>query len=308
MRVTFIVPTLGHSPWLGDCLAAVRRDAGREDRIWVVDQGPQPQRSLDCHRHLRLETNLGFAGGCNHALGEVESTYAALINDDALIELGWTETLVGQLEERADVASVQGLNLRLDAPQQVDGGGLAWNRWWQAVQLGHQCDASEMPPAPAEVFGVSATAAIYRHEALRQVALDDGSIFDPRLFAYYEDVDLAIRLRAAGFRALRGDASARHAGSITGDRLGGDKVRWLTRNRVWVVARLLGTAFPSYLPTLRQRELRDLAHDLASFDFATARSRVSGWREATRGLDGFAHDGPPLVPIAELIGAQKDAA
>ncbi len=49
-----------------------------------------------------------------------------------------------------------------------------------------------------EIFGVSATAAVYRREALRAVA-SGGEVFDPRLGSYYEDVDLAGRLRAAGF-------------------------------------------------------------------------------------------------------------
>ena len=79
--------------------------------------------------------------------------------------------------------------------------------------------AGSAPPSERrarEVFGVSATAALYRARGARG-GRRRGQLFDPRLVSYYEDVDLAGRLRAAGYRALWvPEARARHAGSITG--------------------------------------------------------------------------------------------
>src|SRR5207248_1208705 len=47
---------------------------------------------------------------------------------------------------------------------------------------------------PIPAWGVSATAALYRREALGE------TIFDETLFAYYEDVDLCARLHESGWR------------------------------------------------------------------------------------------------------------
>jgi GT2 family glycosyltransferase len=65
--------------------------------------------------------------------------------------------------------------------------------------------------APAEVFAWSGTSVL-----LRRAYLDQVGIFDPRLFAYYEDLDLAWRGRAQGWRYLYVPGSvARHAHAAT---------------------------------------------------------------------------------------------
>ncbi|RMD98987.1 MAG: hypothetical protein D6812_12480, partial [Deltaproteobacteria bacterium] len=51
------------------------------------------------------------------------------------------------------------------------------------------------------VFGVTGAAGFYRRAALEEVALG-GEFFDRDFFAYYEDVDLAWRLRKKGWRTL----------------------------------------------------------------------------------------------------------
>lgn len=64
---------------------------------------------------------------------------------------------------------------------------------------------------PEEVFAWSGTSVL-----LRPAYLDDTGLFDQRLFAYYEDVDLAWRGRARGWRYLYVPRSvARHAHAAT---------------------------------------------------------------------------------------------
>jgi N-acetylglucosaminyl-diphospho-decaprenol L-rhamnosyltransferase len=61
------------------------------------------------------------------------------------------------------------------------------------------------------VLGPSGAAAAYRRSALEDVGL-----FDERIFIYYEDVELALRLRAAGWRcAVAPKAICVHLGSAT---------------------------------------------------------------------------------------------
>jgi GT2 family glycosyltransferase len=64
---------------------------------------------------------------------------------------------------------------------------------------------------PAEVFAWSGTSVLLRRAYLEQVGL-----FDPKLFAYYEDLDLAWRGRAQGWRYLYVPGSVvRHAHAAT---------------------------------------------------------------------------------------------
>jgi GT2 family glycosyltransferase len=151
------------------------------------------------------------------------------------------------------------------------------------------------------VFGVSATAALFRREALLATALGDGQVFDERLISYYEDVDLACRLRAAGFAALSVPAArARHAGSATGRTLGGARWAAIYGNRHLVLARHLGSAYWGRLPALLARDGRDLARAALARDGSRLAGIARGWARAARHLPAYARRGAPSVPLPDF--------
>ena len=299
--LSVIVPTLGHSTELVPCLEALRRDAGEVLEILLVVQGgagvAEAERLAD--RVLRAASTLGFAAANNLGLGVACGAFLATVNDDAIVEEGWSRALLDALERRPEAAAAQGINVRLDDPSTVDGAGLAWNRAWQAIQIGHGRPLAEVRPESGEateIFGVSATAAIYRRSALDRLGG-----FDERLFAYYEDVDLACRLRGLGASALLVPmATVRHAGSVSGRRLRGGKQRWIYRNRQLVLARLLGRAFWPRWPKILLRDVADLWRAARRGEAAVAAGIVAGVGEAFLRMPGFAHLGRPLVPLDEL--------
>jgi GT2 family glycosyltransferase len=399
-EVTAVVPTVGRSPWLAACLQALRRQADAASlEILVVDQAPQPLQLPPglADRVLRPERNLGFAGGTNLGLAAARGELLATVNDDAVVAPGWLAALTAALRADPRAAAAQGINILggpagmepggaggqpgergRDEPERIDGCGLGWNRWWQAIQIGHgkplppltgedQAPAlpaasgqAAMPPAAAsmakappaasrlaqvssssfelashpqpaavavaEIFGVSATAALFRRTALEQVALG-GQVFDPRLVSYYEDAELAGRLRAAGFRALLAPAArARHAGSASGRTGTAGRERWrlIYGNRYLAAARLLGRGLWPRLPLMLLRDLLDLAgpaallHPLRRRDDRglpgesgaghaaplSHRGRftgmVAGWGRALRQLPSFARIGTPAPAPAEV--------
>ncbi len=297
-----IVPTLGLSPWLIPCLEALRRDGGQDLEILLVVQGEaevaEAERLAD--RVLRTASNLGFAAANNSGLAAAGGDFLATVNDDAIVGDGWCRRLLDALEQQPKAAAAQGINLRLDDPSTIDGCGLAWNRTWQAIQIGHGEQAPETG-ASMEIFGVSATAAVYRRSALAQLAGDGLAAFDQRLFAYYEDVDLACRLRGEGYSALLVPAAtARHAGSVSGKRLAGGKRRLIYRNRQLVLARLLGRAFWRRWPGILLRDAADLWQAVRRRDTSAASGIVAGLCGAVVRWPAFARLGPPLVPLDEL--------
>jgi GT2 family glycosyltransferase len=301
-RVSAVVPTLGRSPLLVPCLAALRRDGGGELELIVVDQGERaaalPAGLAD--RVLRPGQNLGFAAGTNLGIAAATGELVATVNDDVLVEPGWTAALAAALAADPGAAAAQGVNLQLAAPALADGCGLAWNRRWQAVQRGHGQPAPPATAAVTEVFGVSATAALFRRAALAAVALR-GEVFDSRLGSYYEDVELAGRLRAAGYRALAvAAARARHAGSTTGRTVSRERWRRIYGNRYLAAARLLGGAFWPRLPAMALRDLLDLARAALAGDLARFAGIPGGWARALRRLPAFARRGAPAVPLNEI--------
>lgn len=304
--VSVVVPTMGASPWLAESLDALRRE-DPEAEILLVDQSPGgvgPNPAVD--RVLRQPPGAGFAAANVAAFQEAGGDFVATVNDDAVVEPGWLAALVAALEDDPGAAAVQGANLRprsaagdaLDGDV-LDGAGIAWNRWWQAVQIGHgRPPATGAGDAPREVFGVAATAALYRRAALDRL---DGPAFDPALVSYYEDVELAVRLRAAGHRALVVPrARARHAGSTSGARLPRRGLDLIYGNRWLVLARLLGGELRRAAPRAVERDLRDLGRALLYRQLATVRGILGGWRHYRRLRHRFVHAGPPLVAASEL--------
>jgi GT2 family glycosyltransferase len=282
MTLSAVIPTLGRSPLLIPCLQALLRE---EAEIVLVDQGERPADLPEglADRVLRPGRNLGFAAATNLGIAAARGEWIATVNDDALVEPGWAAALTAELAADPKAAAAQGVNLLLDDPELADGCGIAWNRWWQAVQVGHGKGA---PPADAgvrEVFGVSATAAVFRREALRTVAPGGGEVFDESLGSYYEDVDLAVRLRAAGYRALLVPAArARHAGSLTGRTLSRERWRLIYGNRWRVARRHLDGGFWPRVPLLALRDGVDLGRALLRGDGALAAGIVAGWGRALR--------------------------
>jgi GT2 family glycosyltransferase len=304
-RVVAVVPSLGAPASLARALERLRAELAPVggDLVWI-HQGARepPPLAAPRERLLRFERPLGFARAVNAGLAAArDAELVAVVNDDLEPAPGWLAPLVAALAADRTLGAVQGVHLRTDDPRRADGCGLAWNRWLQAVQIGH----GEPPPSPAaapfEVFGVSATAALYRRSALDSVELPGGAVFDERLDSWYEDVDLAVRLRAAGWGALCVPAArAHHAGGATGAERPFRRARRVAGNRWLVVARLLGRRFPGAVPLLLARDLADLAGALRAGEIARAAALPAGWLAAARRLPAFARLGAPLVARSEL--------
>ncbi|MEM6792342.1 MAG: glycosyltransferase [Acidobacteriota bacterium] len=310
-RLSIVVPTAGKSPYLESCLRQLRGDAAGAELILAVAPGVPIEATVAeaaglCDRVL--EVPAGFAAANNAAFAAAEGDYLATVNDDALIEPGWSSALTAFLDRRPGVAAVQGLVLQHDparqGPERLDGAGIGWNAWLQAVQIGRDAGTPARFKTPRPIFGVSATAAVYRRAALEKLPGGLASAFDPRLFAYYEDVDLALRLRAAGHQAwLVPEARVQHAGSATGRGLPFGGRALIHGNRHLVLAsRLAGGDYLIRLPRLLARDLLDAAHHLRRGEARAALGVLAGLARAARRVPArLWARGEERIPAASLI-------
>ncbi len=259
MRTAFIIPTLG-GPSLSSCLDAVEDQELAPDEIIVVssasEEGPELPEGI---RLLHSKKRLGFASAVNRgieALGE-EIEAVALLNDDAFPESDWLEALVRVLDQEKECATVQGIVLR-GQDEKIDGSGLGLDAFGLPVQLDRGEDFREPVSGLRRIPGVSATAALYRREALDEVRLNDGVLLDQSFDSYHEDVDLALRLARLGWTALlQPGAICRHRGSYTGKRLRWRHPWWVLSNRWRVLAsNFRASALLRAAPRLLRGELR----------------------------------------------------
>ena len=220
--IDVVVLDLDGGAMLGECLASIRAQTV-PGTVILFDTG---SRTPTPNATARSETNLGFAGGANAALRHSTAAYVALVNNDVVLDPDWLAHVRDALDRDPQLAAVQTIIRRTDGL--IDGAGIDISDG-TFRQIGH---GSAIGSPLSVAWGISATAALYRREAIGEY------FFDNRFFAYYEDVELCARLRAAGWRiAVLPVVAATHRGSTTAPLLGRDALRLRTRNR-YLVARM----------------------------------------------------------------------
>lgn len=264
---------------LARCLEALDRQTRRDFEVVLLDNASTDGAvdALAARPWLRIERateNLGFAAGNNRAAALARGRYLVTLNPDAFAEPGWLAALVAAAERHPAAGSVGSVQL-LDAdPERLDGIGDPYHAIgaaWRGDRL-----RPARPVAESATFGVCAAAALYR-----RAAFDAAGGFCERFFCFYEDVDLAIRLRLAGWTAVvTPDAVVRHVGS--GSAPSGFVLRHATRNRVW--AWLRGMPGPLLVMTLPAALLVWAAGILAGAVRGQAMQRLAALGEAVRGL------------------------
>jgi GT2 family glycosyltransferase len=202
----------------------------------VVDNGSNETERAEIRRHfpefrlIPFSSNLGFARAVNEGIARTSGRFILVVNNDARLAPGYASGLAALLTADDRVAGAQGLVLRSDGAS-IDTAGLSWNARGEAIPFLAGLDPSSRPSGIVDIPGISATAALYRRTAIEDVA-EGGSVFDGSFFAYYEDVDLSLRLARAGWRFLLDpQAVAYHEGSLTGRRTPWKRALWISRNR-----------------------------------------------------------------------------
>jgi N-acetylglucosaminyl-diphospho-decaprenol L-rhamnosyltransferase len=155
-------------------------------------------------RLLRLGENRGFGTALNRAVEAHPADAIVLLNNDAAAEPRFVEALLDGLG--AGVDSVAGVMLQESDPGSIDSAGVVADRTLMGFDYLHGEPVAAAASAPAPL-GPTGGAALYRREAFEAVGG-----FDERIFLYYEDLDLALRLAARGADCrLAPEARALHA-------------------------------------------------------------------------------------------------
>ncbi len=180
---------------------------------------------------VKLAENRGFAGGMNAgirmALGRAPD-YVWLVNNDAFAEPSCLRVLVDHLERCPNVGMATPRLLNPDGSEQHCGGSYDWRTGRFAFA---QSAAFRM--LGADVAWISGTMPMLRANTLRAVGM-----FDSRFFAYWEDVDLSLRIAGSG-RELHVVPEAvvyHHSGSSSGGARS-PIVSYLDSRNEWLVIR-----------------------------------------------------------------------
>jgi GT2 family glycosyltransferase len=213
---TVIVPTVAGGPQVAQLLESLRkRPAGVE--VLVVDNAsadPEIGRLGDQFpdvRVIRLESNTGYSKAVNLAAREATGEALVLLNDDCVCDPGYVEAIVAPLDPPAGVTMVAGVMREARDSSRIDTAGMQLDGTLLVFDYLNGEPLAVLDRDVPDPIGPSGAAAAFDREAF----LAAGG-FDENLFAYWEDVDLVLRMRLGGQRCvLAPQARGTHAHSAT---------------------------------------------------------------------------------------------
>jgi len=198
--VSIIIPIYGELHFVLGCLDSLAQHRSRFSVEIIVFDDASPQESetwrleaISWIRYLRRRQNGGFGNACNEGVKAARGRFVALLNSDVRVAADWLDELIGSFELFPQAGLVGSKLFNADGSLQ-EAGGILWQDG-TASNYGRDQD----PNHPRYCFArqvdyVSGAAIAVPIQVWRDL---DG--FDPRYRpAYYEDVDLAFRLRDRG--------------------------------------------------------------------------------------------------------------
>jgi N-acetylglucosaminyl-diphospho-decaprenol L-rhamnosyltransferase len=278
MRPAVYIPNYNGSARIGRALRSLREQSRPVDVV-VVDNGSADD-SLELLREdfpevavLALERNLGFGPALNRAAREHPADPLILLNNDAEAQPRFVEALLDAAAE--GVQAVAGVLVQERDTGLIDSAGVVADRTLMGFDYlhGEPLAALERAPAP---LGPTGGAALYDRGAFEAVGG-----FDERIFLYYEDLDLALRMAAAGASCrLAGAARASHAYSASLGARSGEKFARTGWSRGYMLRRYGVTSHPRDLARVLATEGALCAGQLLlDRSAAGLRGRLRGWSD-----------------------------
>lgn len=213
LNATVYIPNFNGGQRLMRALSSLR-DQTRPIDVVVVDNGSEdgsPDRVRNRFPEVSLVEmgrNAGFGSALNHAIRERPGDPIILLNNDLVCEREFVAALLEA--SGSGMEMVAGVLLQEAAPGLIDSAGVVADRTLMGFDYLHGESVAVLEEA-RDPLGPTGGAALYRRDAFEVVGG-----FDERIFLYYEDLDLALRLAAVGGRCrLAGGARALHAYSAS---------------------------------------------------------------------------------------------
>lgn len=223
MKAFVVIPNWNGAELVASCLASLQQQT-QEHTIVVVDNGSSDDSVKVISSQfpgvivLQNERNLGFAGGVNTGLRyalQNGADYIALFNNDAVADKNWLKYLIKTAGQQPRAGIITSKLLRIDK-KTIDSTGEQYSTWGTPFARGRgELDTGQYD-RPETVLAASGGASLYRTAMLREIGL-----FDERFFAYYEDDDISLRARLAGWEVwYEPEAVAYHHVGATSSKLG----------------------------------------------------------------------------------------
>lgn len=227
---TTLVAVIAHTHDITHEIIVVDNASPQRDVEQLVDAFPTVHFMFLGHNH-------GYAAANNVGVRASSGRYVALLNPDTVLHGDLFAMLVRWLDEHADVGAVGPQLIQPNGDPQPYSYGAAPSPWYMLRRVWGHMRGGYLHrwhgDGPQDADWVAGTCLVARRTAIEQV----GGL-DERFFLYWEDADLGMRLRQAGWRVVfLPTARLTHVG---GGSVGAHAQRWYDRSLVQLYAKHYG--------------------------------------------------------------------
>ncbi|MEO7250995.1 MAG: glycosyltransferase [Arenimonas sp.] len=208
VTASIIIPVHNELEFTLRCLHALGRSGDRSAfEVILVDDASSDASAatlarIDGLRYLRNTENLGFIQSCNAGAGIARGEFLVFLNNDTVVQPGWLDALLGTFASHTDTG-LAGAKLVYPDGRLQEAGGIVFADG-QAANYGRNDDAAHPRYNFVREADYCSGAAI----AIRRALFVELEGFDHHyLPAYFEDTELAMRVRGAGMKVRYQPAS-----------------------------------------------------------------------------------------------------
>ncbi len=240
-----IIANWNGKKYLETCIKALKNQSDKNFCIILVDNGSKDG-SLEYlkKKHadvslIALKENTGFAHannvGIRAAFSSSQIKYIITLNNDTDLDKHYIKILRQYINNSPEkIVALQPKVLNFYNKDKIDATGVLTSIEMSAINRGKDEKDLGQYDSDTEIFGPSASAALYRRSMLKEIKLSRASYFDKDYFAYYEDVDLAWRFHIRGFESrFVSNAIVYHVHSATGQNFSPFKAFHIHRNHYY---------------------------------------------------------------------------
>jgi O-antigen biosynthesis protein len=202
-RISIVIPVYGQHQTTFACLKSIAVHKPRDafEVIVMDDASPEPAalalQAVEGITIVRNATNLGFIGNVNAGIENAHGEFVLMLNNDTVLTAGAIDALIDTFAAHKNVGMVGAKLLNRDGSLQ-EAGGIIWRDG-----SGWNWGRNERADDPRFCFVrdadyCSGAALMIQRSLLLELGGFD-TYYTP---AYYEDTDLAFRIRARGLRVI----------------------------------------------------------------------------------------------------------